>query len=65
MKERFMARVVIDRGARQGVFAGMLLYTGQGELRIEQVGDDEATATHRWFEPAQRIEAGAQVRSRR
>lgn len=47
MKERFAARHVIDRGARQGVFAGMLLYTGQGALRIEQVGDDEATATHR------------------
>ncbi len=65
MKERFHARVTVNRGSRHGVFVGMLLYSPQAELRIDHVRDEESEASYRWIPPGQVIEAGAPLSSRR
>lgn len=65
MKERFSARVTVNRGSRQGVFAGMQLYGPQSELLIEHVRDEESEGTYRWIPPGAVIQTGTALSSRR
>lgn len=64
MREQHSARVTIDRGTRQGVFVGMRLYHGRGELLIDRVRDNEAEAPNIWVPPGTPIDPGAAVSSR-
>jgi hypothetical protein len=64
MKERFSARVTINRGARQGVFVGMQLYGAGTELRIDRVREDESEASYKWIPPGAGLAPGAALSSR-